>query len=266
MSSPGEYYNSLPPITKAYGTLCFFTTVAKQLGLLSPAYIALLPELVIKQFQIWRLVTTFFYLGGFSINFGIRLLMIARYGVLLEKGPFERRTADFLWMMIFGSFTLLVLSVIPFFWTPFLGVSLVFMLLYLWSREFPNANISLYGLVTLKAFYLPWAMLALDVIFGSPIMPDLLGIIAGHLYYFLTVLHPLATGKNYLKTPKWVNRIVARYRIGGPVASVRQAGGVGAAGTGSGGAVGGGGAYSSARAPPESSNTAFRGRSYRLTD
>lgn len=47
-------------------------------------------------------------------------------------------------------------------------------------------------------------MLALDVIFGSPLVPDLLGIIAGHLYYFLTVLHPLATGKNLLKTPKWV--------------------------------------------------------------
>jgi len=56
----------------------------------------------------------------------------------------------------------------------------------------------------LQAFYLPWAMLALDVIFGSPIVPDLLGIVAGHLFYFLTVLHPLATGKNILKTPLWV--------------------------------------------------------------
>ena len=132
-------------------------------------------------------------------------------------------------------------------WTPFLGVSLVFMLLYVWSREFPNAQINLYGLVQLKvcwliyfcyhhcitirllycncitflcgsnpamlmlinihflqAFYFPWAMLALDVIFGSQILPDLLGIVAGHLYYFLTVLHPLSTGKNILKTPRWV--------------------------------------------------------------
>lgn len=32
----------------------------------------------------------------------------ARYGVQLEKGPFEKRTADFLWMMIFGAITLLV--------------------------------------------------------------------------------------------------------------------------------------------------------------
>lgn len=30
------------------------------------------------------------------------------------------------------------------------------------------------------------------------------GIIAGHLYYFLTVLHPLAGRRNILKTPIWV--------------------------------------------------------------
>lgn len=55
-----------------------------------------------------------------------------------------------------------------------------------------------------QAFYLPWAMLALDVIFGSPLTPDLLGIIAGHIYYFMTLLHPLAGGRNILKTPLWV--------------------------------------------------------------
>uniref|UniRef100_A0A7N0VFB3 Derlin n=1 Tax=Kalanchoe fedtschenkoi TaxID=63787 RepID=A0A7N0VFB3_KALFE len=176
--------------------------------------------------------------------------MILRYGVQLEKGPFERRTADFLWMMIFGALTLLVLSAIPFLRTPFLGISLVFMLLYVWSREFPNAQINLYGLVALKAFYFPWAMLALDVIFGSPILPDLLGIVAGHLYYFLTVLYPLSGGKNILKTPSWVHRIVQRYRIGYPRPSNAPF-----APPGSG----------DSRAPP-STSTAFRGRSYRLTD
>ncbi|KAH0460160.1 hypothetical protein IEQ34_010823 [Dendrobium chrysotoxum] len=71
---------------------------------------------------------------------------------------------------------------------------MVFMLLYVWSREFPNAQVNIYGLVTLKAFYLPWTTLALDVLFGAS--PDLMGIIAGHLYYLLTGLHPLAGGRN----------------------------------------------------------------------
>ncbi|KAL2342584.1 hypothetical protein Fmac_003869 [Flemingia macrophylla] len=245
MSSPAEFYHSLPPITKAYGTACLFATAAYQLGLYNLNHMALLYERVFYGFQVWRLFTNLFFLGPFSINFGIRLLMIVRYGVQLEKGPFDRRTADFLWMMIFGAFTLLVLSAIPIFWSPFLAVPLVFMLLYVWSREFPNAQINIYGLVALKAFYLPWAMLALDVIFGSPLIPDLLGIIAGHLYYFLTVLHPLAGGKNILKTPMWVRKLVARWRIGMQPVSRGQ----------------------SANNPQQEtgSGVAFRGRSYRLS-
>ncbi|CAL9094073.1 unnamed protein product [Musa acuminata var. zebrina] len=242
MSSPAEFYNSLPPVSKAYGTLCFLTTAAFQLNLFDLRTVALLYQPVFTQFQVWRLFTNFFFLGKFSINFGIRLLMIARYGVQLEKGPFDKRTADFLWMMLFGAFFLLVLSAIPFFWSPFLGASMVFMLLYLWSREFPTTQINIYGLVTLKAFYLPWAMLMLDTIFGSPIMPSLLGIVAGHLYYFLTVLHPLATGRNLLRTPTWIHKLVALL---------------------------GWGVQSNSGLRPNGANTAtgsvaFRGRSYRL--
>jgi len=44
-------------------------------------------------------------------------------------------------------------------------------------------------------------MLALDLIFGNPLKPDILGMVAGHLYYFLTVLHPLAGGKFKFNTP-----------------------------------------------------------------
>ncbi|XP_073277300.1 derlin-1-like isoform X2 [Primulina huaijiensis] len=179
MSSPAEYYKSLPPITKAYGTTCLLVTIACQIGIINGGQLAMIPYLVFFRFEVWRLITTFFFLGKFSINFGIRLLMIARYGVQLENGPFQRRTADFLWMMLFGAFSIL-------------------------------------------AFYLPWAMLCLDAIFGSPVGPDFLGIIAGHLYYFLTVLHPLAGGTNILKTPILIHKIVARWRIGAPTNSAPQ--------------------------------------------
>lgn len=56
----------------------------------------------------------------------------------------------------------------------------------------------------MQGFYLPWYMLGIDLILGNPLKPDMLGIAAGHAYYFLTVLYPLASGKNYFKTPRWV--------------------------------------------------------------
>lgn len=47
-------------------------------------------------------------------------------------------------------------------------------------------------------------MLAFNLLLGNPLKPDILGMVAGHLYYFLTVLHPLAGGEFMLKTPLWV--------------------------------------------------------------
>lgn len=238
MSSPAEYYNSLPPVSKAYATLCLLTTTAYQLGLINPYYIYLDYNLVVKQLQIWRLVTNFFFLGPFSINFAIRLLLIARYGVQLERGPFDRRTADFLWMIIFAALSLLAFAIVPALRSAFLGISLVFMLPYIWARAYPNAQVNISGLFTMKGFYLPWAMLALNVIFGSPLLPDLMGIIVGHLYYFLTELHPRTGGRNILKTPLWVHKILARWNVGGQ-------------------------ANNSVRTEP-AAGMVFRGRSYRV--
>jgi Derlin-2/3 len=59
----------------------------------------------------------------------------------------------------------------------------------------------LFSELNLQGLYLPWAMLPLDLLFGNPLMPDILGIVAGHLYYFLTVLHPLAGGRYVFRTP-----------------------------------------------------------------
>ena len=63
----------------------------------------------------------------------------------------------------------------------FLGPSLIFMLTYVWSRNFPTGNVSLMGLANIQAFYLPFALMGLSLVMGGDWMSDLLGILAGHL-------------------------------------------------------------------------------------
>ena len=52
-----RYYNSLPPVSKAYGTLCLLTTAAVQLGLLDVSFIALYYPWVFYRFQVCVNVT-----------------------------------------------------------------------------------------------------------------------------------------------------------------------------------------------------------------
>lgn len=55
------------------------------------------------------------------------------------------------------------------------------MLTYVWSRNFPTSNVSLMGLVSIQAFYLPFALMGLSLAMGGDWMSDLLGILVGHL-------------------------------------------------------------------------------------
>nr|GEY54380.1 pentatricopeptide repeat-containing protein At2g22070 [Tanacetum cinerariifolium] len=126
-----------------------------------------------------------------------------KYGVQLKRGPFDKRIANYVWMFFFGALSLLVVAVIPFFRFGFMGTTLVFMIIYVWSRELPNTRVNIQGLVELKGFYLPWAMVAIDLVLGNQLMSSLLGIGVGHLYYVLTVLYPLAGAANFCKTPLW---------------------------------------------------------------
>jgi Derlin-2/3 len=58
-----------------------------------------------------------------------------------------------LMLKLYLSLLVQVLSAVPFLQTYFLGVPMVSMLLYVWSREYPNSQISMYGLVQLRVCF-----------------------------------------------------------------------------------------------------------------
>ena len=133
--------------------------------------------------------------------------------MFLEQHTFAGRIADFVWMVMLCVLVLVPIpALVPSIQIPFFGPSLVFTLLYLWSRENPNANTSIMGMITMKAFYLPWGMLGMGLVMGQDLVPDLLGIVAGHLYYFLAVLHPRAGGAGH-KTPTGSTRCATAFGV-----------------------------------------------------
>lgn len=209
MASPGDFYNDLPPVSKLFGTACVATTVAVQFGILDPGLLILRWPLVFYKFQIWRLVSNFVFLGGFGFPFVIRLMMIIRYGVVLEKTTFEHRTADFAWMLVFAMTVMLICGLlIPMLSFAIYSAPLVFMLVYVWSRHNPDQPVNLMGMLQLKAFWLPWALMLVTMLMGGDPFGDFFGIVVGHTYYFLKELHPRAGGGDYLATPRFFRELV----------------------------------------------------------
>lgn len=110
-----------------------------------------------------------------GVDFFFHMFFLSRYCKLLEENSFRGRTADFLFMLLFGGFLLLIVA--PYFRVQFLGSSLSFMMVcfhhsenlcftisaislsfqvYVWSRRNPFVQMNFLGLFSFTAPYLPW--------------------------------------------------------------------------------------------------------------
>lgn len=63
-------------------------------------------------------------------------------------------------------------------------------------------TMNFFGLLTFNAPYLPWVLLGFSLLLGNSIAVDILGMVVGHIYYFLEDVFPNQPGGwRILKTP-----------------------------------------------------------------
>lgn len=87
--------------------------------------------------------------------------------------------AHFSWLLAYTCATLLTIA--PVFSQAFLGTTLSSTLVYIWSRRNPDTRLSFLGLLTFKAPWLPWVLVAFNVVLhGHWPKDELCGIAVGH--------------------------------------------------------------------------------------
>ncbi|WFD34121.1 hypothetical protein MCUN1_000954 [Malassezia cuniculi] len=150
------------------------------LGILPIYKIVLFWPLVLRK-EIWRVATAFLY-GGKDLTLLFNTVFLYRVSSSIEKDKFLNNSADYAWCLIVIAGMLLGLNYpleTPIFFHP-----LVTALSYLWSMHIPNAQVSLMGVVTLPARYLPYANCGIDLLIGGPalMIQSLTGIAAGFIW------------------------------------------------------------------------------------
>ncbi|KIM43210.1 hypothetical protein M413DRAFT_444019 [Hebeloma cylindrosporum] len=176
----------IPPITRGWLVVSVLTSLAVQCQLVTPLQLYFSPRSAFINAQPWRMATTFFYFGSISLDFVFHLFFFMRYSRMLEESSFANKKADYFWLLFLSSVMLLGLS--PLFNLPFLSSSLAFVPIYLWSRRHPSTPISLFGLITITAPYLPIALVAFSWVLNGTwraAAGDLVGCAVGHIGWFL---------------------------------------------------------------------------------
>uniref|UniRef100_A0A7S3VFZ7 Derlin n=1 Tax=Chaetoceros debilis TaxID=122233 RepID=A0A7S3VFZ7_9STRA len=184
-----SWYMEIPPVSRIYFTSAFLTTTCCAVDIINPYYLYYNPELIFEG-QIWRLFSPFLFFGLFSVDFMFNMYFLVRHCRQLEEGDFRGKPSQFVLMILFG--ISLIVLIAPFLQMHnFLGSALTFMMTYVWGRRNEDVRMSMFGVITFTAPYLPWVMLAFGFLVGNPVDMSLVGIAVGHAYYFLEYIYPV---------------------------------------------------------------------------
>ncbi|KAG5362986.1 Derlin-2 [Yarrowia sp. B02] len=231
-----QQLTELPPVTMTFIGGVFTLGLLQFLGFASEIHYIFLWKGIVQRHEYWRFVTPFFYFGKLNIDLALRAYFLSRHPRMLEEGCYRHNVAEYAWIMLFAAANLLLIAVaFPKISPPFLGSSLLSAITYLWARRNEGVRVSLLGVFTFTAPYLPWVTLAMSYIAndegpgrdhrGRPIkvshheeMPqehglsgrdktlifELIGMFIGHVIFFLEDVYPKFSGGSRPLAPPWV--------------------------------------------------------------
>ena len=177
-----------PPVTQVYVGLSFAITLLSFLLNKNkfPSLLFLDWKQVVTGLQIWRPLTAFLYFGPLGLNYLLTIHFVWTYMAQLEKLNYKK-PENFFVLISFGIFALLCGYALLGFSTKFLGHNLSTYLVYIWARTFEGVDVNVMDLFVLRAELLPWFFcLQTFILEGEFPFADILGIVVGHLYYYLT--------------------------------------------------------------------------------
>lgn len=89
----------------------------------------------------------------------------------------------------------------------YLASAMLSAIIYAWSKREPTRQASFMYIGKVPAHYLPWVMVGFKLVTGQDFMTDIVGILAGHIYYFVKTELPEIPGifmnQHLLTTPQW---------------------------------------------------------------
>ena len=213
------FYFNITPITRYYITILFVTaiiaTYLKSLQIVI-YYIYLDYKLVFYFFQIWRLFTNIFFIGGFSTSFLFFVIMMYMHIQQVEKSAIVTRVyATFIMMIIYLLIFLNIINLISFKVFGFppgftLAQQLLLAFIYVDSKREPQKMLNLYFVPVKNAFY-PYALIIFNIVSGGGIYDNIIGIIAGNIYYVMVDVLPVTKNLKILKTPKFLVDLLEKY-------------------------------------------------------
>lgn len=202
MSEFKDWYNSVPYFTRYWLTFTIVLSLIGRFGIINQYMFFLDLHSFLYKFHIWRPITALFFYPinpSTGFHFLINCYFLYNYSQRLETSIFAGKPADYFYMLLFNW---LCCVLVGFFVNlPIIMDPMVLSVLYIWCQLNKDVIVSFWFGTRFKAMYLPWVLLAFNMVMSGGGILELIGIMVGHLSFFLLFKYPQEFGGRTILTP-----------------------------------------------------------------
>ncbi|CAK7202361.1 hypothetical protein SEUCBS139899_005084 [Sporothrix eucalyptigena] len=206
-----DTYWRLPPLSRNIATAVFITSCGVYSGILPGSWFYFHKSLLFKLLpEVWRIPSSFL-LTLPKLSILLDPYFLYSYLSQLEVGnPRFSRREDMVWYLSFVSVVVIILDHLAGLYSGFYLQALILALAYTCTQDQRGVKANFFFL-TIPAQLVPYSMMLVSLLMVGPgvAMLQLCGLVAAHLYDFLTRLWPeFGGGTNLAPTPAFLTRIV----------------------------------------------------------
>ncbi|KAI1611918.1 Der1-like family-domain-containing protein [Exophiala viscosa] len=199
---------SAPPVSRTIVAAMFVESALVHSGLVNGMRVVFYTPSIFKfPPELWRILSSFLLTGGgLSFLFDLYFMFTYASGLELTSSRFSQ-PGDFFTYVLFLATVILVVG-------GFILKSMVFTqalllgFIYTYAQD-NRGKKAHFIIVQIPVEILPWATLVFSLVMGGPqaALQQGVGLVAAHLYDFLTRLYPtFQGGRNYIQTPAAIKR------------------------------------------------------------
>ena len=161
--------------------------------------------------DLWKpkFILSLLFNGKMSLNLLLDLYFFSITCGRMEQQYRPNKYGEFFYMILFLVILTYIIE-IAINWNGYALLATCFKmaLTYIFCKRNPNERMMLFFVFTIKAAYLPFGLLVIDLLQGGSIWSLVAGIAVGHAYVFLKDILPVSHKKDPLATPLWAIRFV----------------------------------------------------------
>ncbi|OXA65052.1 Derlin-1 [Folsomia candida] len=160
--------------------------------------------------MLWRPVTAaiFFPVGFLWL---MKLYLLVTYSKKLEEEHYATRRGTYAFLLLVNWIVCVTLGLV--FYYPILLDPMINSVVYIWCQLNPNVIIRFWFGTEFKAKIFPLVLAVVDLIIYDEWEAQVIGILAGHAYYFSTTKWARITGRPLFETPRFFQSLFRNPRV-----------------------------------------------------